>query len=53
MEELRQKLSDTRDELFKLRLQKSAGEIEHPMRIRTLRRDVARMLTVMKERETA
>jgi large subunit ribosomal protein L29 len=52
-EELRQKMSETREELFKLRLQKSVGEIEQPMRIRTLRRDVARMLTVMKERGIA
>ena len=52
-EELRQKMSETREELFKLRLQKSVGEIEQPMRIRTLRRDVARMLTIMKERGIA
>ena len=52
-EELRQRLLDTREEVFNLRIQKSVGDIERPLRIRTLRRDISKMLTVMKERETA
>jgi large subunit ribosomal protein L29 len=49
-EELRQKFSDAQDELVSLRIQKSTGEIEQPLRLRTLRRDVARILTTMKQR---
>ena len=49
-EELRQKFSDSQDELMNLRIQKSTGEIEQPLRLRALRRDIARMLTVMKQR---
>ena len=49
-EELRQKLSDTKDELFKLKIQKSVGEVDKPVRLRTLRRDIARMRTIMKQR---
>lgn len=52
-EELRQKYDDARKELFNLRIQQSTGQIEKATRIRTLRRDVARMLTVMREREGA
>ena len=52
MEELRQRLDDSRDELFDLRIKKSTGEVEQPLQIRTLRRGVAKILTVMKERET-
>ena len=51
-EELRQRLDDTKDELFDLRIKKSTGELEQPLRIRTLRRSVAQILTVMNERKT-
>jgi large subunit ribosomal protein L29 len=49
-EELRQKYSDAQDEIVNLRIQKSTGEIEQPLRLRTLRRDIARILTTMKQR---
>ncbi len=49
-EELRQKFSDAQDEIVNLRIQKSTGEIEQPLRLRTLRRDIARILTIMKQR---
>ena len=48
--EMKQKLSDTRAELFNLRIQKSTGKIEQPLRLRTLRREVARIMTLMKQR---
>ncbi|MEI6971524.1 MAG: 50S ribosomal protein L29 [bacterium] len=48
--ELRQKVADNRTELFNLRMQKSTGRIERPLRLRTLRREVARILTLMKQR---
>lgn len=48
--ELRQKYADDKTELFNLRIQKSTGRIERPLRLRTLRREVARILTLMKQR---
>ena len=44
-EELRQKEAEFRDELFKLRLRQSTTQLENPMRIRQLRRDIARIQT--------
>jgi large subunit ribosomal protein L29 len=46
-EELKKKEEDMRKELFNLRFQKSTGEIENPMRIRSVRKDIARVLTVL------
>ena len=48
--ELQQKLADNKTELFNLRIQKSTGRIERPLRIRILRREVATVLTHMKQR---
>ena len=48
--EMKQKLADIKTELFNLRIQKSTGRIERPLRLRTLRREVARILTLMKQR---
>lgn len=48
--ELQQKLADSKAELFNLRIQKATGRIERPLRLRTLRREVARILTLMKQR---
>lgn len=50
-EELVQRRGDARQELFNLRIQKASGQIEKPLRIRELRRDIARIETVMAERE--
>jgi large subunit ribosomal protein L29 len=50
LEELRQKEIDLRKELFNLRFQKTTGEIENPMRIKQVRRDIARVLTVTSEK---
>ncbi len=49
-EELQRMLSDLEDQLFKLRFQKSTGQIENPVKIREVRRDIARVLTVLNER---
>jgi large subunit ribosomal protein L29 len=49
-EELRQRLEDSRQELFDFRVQKATGQMERPLRARTMRREVARVLTVMKQR---
>lgn len=48
--ELEKTLSDLEEQLFKLRFQKSTGQIENPIKIRVVRKDIARVLTVMGER---
>jgi large subunit ribosomal protein L29 len=49
-EELGRKESDLRKELFNLRFQLATGEIENPMRIRTVRKHIARVLTIKSEK---
>jgi len=49
-EEIRQKERDLAEELFRLRLRKSMGQLDNPMRVRSLRRDVARLKTVQSQR---
>jgi large subunit ribosomal protein L29 len=49
-EELSKQLSDLEEQLFKLRFQKSTGQIENPVKIREVRKDIARVLTVINER---
>ena len=50
-EEIQNKIKETKEELFNLRFQQATGTIEKPSRIRDLRHTVARMKTVLKERE--
>jgi len=50
VDELKQKESDLRKELFNLRFQQVTGEIENPLRIRHVRKDIARVLTVINEK---
>jgi len=49
-DELRKALSDLEEQLFKLRFQKSTGQIENPQKIREVRKDIARVQTVINER---
>ena len=51
-EEINKKLVETKQELFNLRFQQATGTLEKPSRIRDLRHTVARMKTVLKERES-
>ena len=51
--ELNKTLSDLEEQLFKLRFQKSTGQIENPQKIREVRKDIARVLTVLSERRPA
>lgn len=51
-EELNKTLRDMEDQLYKLRFQKSTGQIENPVKIREVRRDIARVLTVLNERRS-
>jgi len=48
--ELLEQIQQVRDEQFALRLQHATGELENTARITAVRRDVARLLTVAKER---
>ena len=50
-EDLNKKITESKKELFDLRLKQSTGQLEKPSRIRELRKDVARMKTILKERE--
>ncbi|MEW6674640.1 MAG: 50S ribosomal protein L29 [Nitrospirota bacterium] len=50
VDELMQKEQDLRKELFNLRFQQATGEIENPMRIRAVRSDIARVLTIITEK---
>ncbi len=49
--ELREDLVNTRQELFDLRFQSATEQIESPARIRELRRSIARIETVLRERD--
>lgn len=51
-EELLKSLDESKKELFDLRFAKATGSIENPMRIRELKKSIARILTVLKERES-
>jgi len=50
-EELVKKLDDLKDELFKLRFQLATNQLENPMRIREVRRTIARVKTILRQRE--
>lgn len=50
-QELQQKAHDTVEEIFNLRLRKRVQEINNPLQLRTLRRDLARIHTVLLEGE--
>lgn len=49
-EELVKKEQDIREELFRLRFQHVTGQLENPIRLRLLRRELARIITVLKEK---
>ncbi len=49
-EELLAKAADLKKEIFNLRVQQAMGQIENPMRLRLLRKDIAKTKTVLKEK---
>ena len=49
--ELEGKIRESKKELFNLRLKQSTGTLEKPSKIKELRKEVARMKTIMRERE--
>lgn len=49
--ELNKKLGDSKDELFKLRFQMATGQLDNPTKLQEVRRKIARVKTIMRERE--
>jgi large subunit ribosomal protein L29 len=52
-DELEQRAKDMDDQLFRLRIQKSRGQLEAAGKLKALRRDLARVKTVLREKQTA
>lgn len=50
-EELGKELKDLKSELFKLRFQLATNQLENPMKLRDVKKSIARIQTVMRERE--
>jgi len=50
---LRDREKELDDQLFRLRIQKSMGQLEAPAKVREVRRDLARVKTILREKETA
>ncbi len=50
-DEIRQRLEDAREELFNLRFQWRSGQLRDNNRLTQVKRDIARMLTILRERE--
>ena len=50
-EELRNRENELVEQLFAFRLQKVTGQVESPSKVRLARRDLARVLTVLRERQ--
>ncbi|MDD3853495.1 MAG: 50S ribosomal protein L29 [Syntrophomonadaceae bacterium] len=50
-DELNRKVADYKEELFNLRFQLATGQLDNPMRIRDVRKNIARCKTVLRQRE--
>lgn len=51
-DELQQKLKTLKSELFNLRFSHATGQLANPMQINNTKKDIARVLTILKERES-
>ena len=51
VDDLRARVKELDDQLFRLRLQKSMGQLEAPAKVRDVRKDLARMKTILREKE--
>jgi large subunit ribosomal protein L29 len=51
VDELRGREKDLDDQLFRLRIQKSMGQLEAPAKVRGLRKDLAKIKTILKEKQ--
>ncbi len=52
-DEIRGRINDLQEERFRLRFRSATEVIDQPLRFRTIRRDIARLKTVLRERELA
>ncbi len=50
-EEINNKIKTNKEELFNLRFKQATGNLENPARMKALRKEVARLKTILKERE--
>jgi large subunit ribosomal protein L29 len=50
VEELRTKQKDLDDQLFRMRIQKSMGQLDAPLKVRHVRRDLARVKTLLRQK---
>ncbi|MDD4342914.1 MAG: 50S ribosomal protein L29 [Eubacteriales bacterium] len=50
-QELETKIISLKEELFNLRFQMATGQLDNPMRIKTVKKDIAKSKTVLRERE--
>jgi large subunit ribosomal protein L29 len=53
VEELRTREKELDDQLFRLRIQKSMGQLEAPAKVRGIRKDLARVKTILREKQEA
>jgi len=53
VEDLRAKARELDDQAFRLRLQKAMGQLESPIKVRTTRRELARIKTIIRQKEQA
>ncbi len=51
LDEIRGRIADLREELFNLRFRNSMKQLDNPLKIREGRRELARLMTVLKEKE--
>ena len=51
VEDLQARVKDLDDQLFRLRIQKSMGQLDVPLKVRVVRRDLARVKTLLKEKQ--
>jgi len=52
-EELRHKEKELQEQLFRLRVQKSIGQLDNAMKLKQTRRDIARVKTVLKQKQVS
>jgi len=51
-QELRKEEQDLRDQIWKLRMQLASGQLDNPQQVRRSRRDLARVLTIIREQQS-
>lgn len=51
-EELESKLHELKEELFSLRFKRTTGNIQNPLRLRTIGKDIAKVKTIQRERKS-